>query len=164
MRHDAARGWVHPVAIIGDASAGADGADDGARGDFNFVGALDDVVEGHSEVLPAKGVETDGVGVAIDGGAVADAVAFGDGGGAAPVHEVQLDEVALRVLADLAAAPVTDEVCDFRELSAAVPFWLSFSVRFRGPDGVHRTPEIGDRGGIHRTPETGARSWGLEGG
>ena len=119
MCNDAAIGWINPLAVVGDAGTGADGADDGAAGDFDFVGALDDVVEGHGEVLAAKYEEAGGMGMAIDGGAVADAVAFGDQGRAAPVNEIEVDELALRVLADFAETLVTVEVHQFGKLYAA---------------------------------------------
>jgi hypothetical protein len=102
-------GRFDPLAIGIDMRGGDDGADDGVRGDLDHRGLFDDVGERGTNAGAAAVEKSGGVGVAIDGGVVGDAVVGGDGVRAAPVEVVLLDKVAVGMAADGALALVARE-------------------------------------------------------
>ena len=107
---DDVRGRLDPFARVGDAGVSADGADDTFGRWGNVLGLLDDQSQGEAEIPAALREKTEGMGVAVDGGASGELEFVGDAGNGAPVEESFLDGVALRVLADAAAALVVGKV------------------------------------------------------
>jgi hypothetical protein len=102
---DAVRGGrVNPFAIVFQAGAGADGADDAVGGGLDPFGALDDVFEGEAHVAAALLEKAKGVGVAANGvvaGKVQFSIRIGE---ASPVVEGFFDGLTFRVGADGAEA------------------------------------------------------------
>jgi len=104
---DYAGGRVDPFAGIVYASDGAGGADDRVGRDGDFVDALDDALHGEAEVEAALGEEAGGVGVTIYRREVAEAVTAGEIGGIAPIEELELDGVAMWVVANTTFSGMT---------------------------------------------------------
>jgi hypothetical protein len=93
-------GRVDPFAVVFQAGAGADGADDTVGGGWDAVGALDDVFEGVTHVATALLEEAHGVGVAVNGGGGGQVVFFIQVVRASPVKKGFLDSLAFGVGAD----------------------------------------------------------------
>lgn len=108
-----ARG-LDPFAGSGERSVGFDGGDDSVRGNIAFVGALDDVFEGVTQIAAAFGEEAGGMGVIVDGGAVRKHEAFVDAGSAVPVDEHFLDGFAVGMATDDAFALVMGKMRSVR--------------------------------------------------
>jgi hypothetical protein len=100
-------GRFNPLAVVSEAGAEGDGADDGIGGDGDDHGLLDDRGKGEAEVRGALGEESRGMGVTVDRGVVGDSVFFGDGFGAAPMEKFAFDFGALAMAADATLAIVT---------------------------------------------------------
>jgi len=79
------------------------------RGNIAFVGALDHVFEGVTQIAAAFGEEAGGMGVIVDGGAVWKHEAVMDAGRAVPVNEHFLDDFTVGMAADDAFALVMGE-------------------------------------------------------
>ena len=84
------------------------------RGNVAFVGALDHVFEGVTQIAAAFGEEAGGVGVIVDGGAVGKHEAAMDAGSAVPVDEHFLDGFAFGMAADDAFALVMGKMRSVR--------------------------------------------------
>jgi hypothetical protein len=97
-----ARGRVNPFSLVVDAGVGANGPDDGVRGDFDFVNALEQAFQDEAKIPAAAGEEPGGVGVTVDGRAAGEVVVDGNVGGAVPMDEGFLDGLAVGVMADAA--------------------------------------------------------------
>ena len=104
---DDAGGRVNPLAGIVDAGDGSGGADDRGGRDGDFVDSLDDAFHGEAEIEAAFGEESGGVGVTIYRREVAEAVTAGEIGGIAPVQELELDGVAMWVVANTTFSGMT---------------------------------------------------------
>jgi hypothetical protein len=118
---DGAVGSVDPFAVVGEAGVGADGADKAASGGLDVLRALDDESEGGAAFALAKSKEAEGVSMAVDESAVGEVVMFADLVGAAPMEEVLLDPVAVRMAADDAVATATSLSFDSPVWSQADP-------------------------------------------
>ncbi len=106
MRDEDAGGRLDPVAVVGDASVGADGADDRVGGDLDFIDALEDVFEHPPKVALSQGQKSEGMGVTVDARTVGDFVVMGNLLGASPAEEFVVDGGAVGMAADTATAPV----------------------------------------------------------
>jgi hypothetical protein len=100
-------GGFDPFAVVVQVGVDAGGADDdvGVFQGASF-GLLKEVFQDAGELLFAAAEEAGGIGMAVDGGATAEAVFAGDFFGAVPAEEVGFDDVAERMGADGAAAVV----------------------------------------------------------
>jgi hypothetical protein len=100
-------GGFDPFAVVVEVSVDAGGADDdvGVFQGADF-GLFEEEFEDAGELLFAAAEEVCGVGVAVDGRAIAEAIFAGDFAGAAPAEEVGFDRVAEGVGADGAAGAV----------------------------------------------------------
>ena len=105
---DAASGLV-PMAVVVEATVGADGADDVVGSGRDVCGLFQDEAETVAELIGALFEEAEGMGVAVNAAAVAESEFPGDVGGAAPVEEIVFDSLAVRMLADDAANRVIVE-------------------------------------------------------
>ena len=94
-----ARGQVASVAHLGVESKSAD---DRAGVYFDGAGLFEERFEGEANVLSATPVYSRGMGMAIDGGTVRDAVVARDVARTAPAEEFDLDGLAVGMLADIA--------------------------------------------------------------
>ena len=92
------------VACVAHLGVEAKSADDRAGVDLDGAGLFEERFEGEANVLAATPVYSRGMGVAINRGAVGDAVVFGDVVGTAPAEEFDLDGLAVGMLAYVAAA------------------------------------------------------------
>jgi hypothetical protein len=92
--------------VVVDARKEFDGADDGRCIGPGFRGFFDYARESAAEAAIAASEQTDGVGVAIQGGASGEAILGGDGRDAVPVEESLLDFGALGMAADAAFSGV----------------------------------------------------------
>jgi hypothetical protein len=90
------------LAVVGDASVGAHGADDRVAGNFRVVTVLENAIECAADVASAASVESYGAGVAIDH-ALVEAVGLRDIVGMLPLDEFVLDFLALGVAANEAS-------------------------------------------------------------
>jgi hypothetical protein len=63
-------GRVDPVAVVGDMSEDANGADDGMGGDLDVGGLFHDVSQGEADGMSAAEEESEGVSVAVKGALV----------------------------------------------------------------------------------------------
>ena len=88
-------GGLDPFAVMVEVGVDAGGADDDV-GVFQGAGfgLLQEIFQDAGELLFAAAEEAGGVGVAVDGRAIAEAVFAGDFIGAAPAEEVGFDGVA----------------------------------------------------------------------
>ena len=100
----------NPAAGIVEVGIEADGFDDGESVGADALGVFNDVLEGGAEIGEALREKIEGVGVAVDGGAVGEMEFAGDPVGAAPMEESFFDGRAVGVPADGAAAGVLREV------------------------------------------------------
>ena len=125
--HDDAPDWLNPLAVVGDASAGMDGAEDDVWVGFGLIGMFDEEFGGEAEILAAKLVETQGMSVAIHGAVIRDLVIRTNQVGVAPIDEVFFDASTVGVVADVAFAGVAFEVGEAERFVA---------VRARGIIGV----------------------------
>lgn len=102
-------GALGVFAGIGDGDVGANGEKQGVHRDARFGVALKKIFEDEAEIAFAAGIETGGVGVAIEG-ALGDAVVELDGADGFPVEEGLLDVVAVLAAANGAFALVAVEL------------------------------------------------------
>ena len=93
------------MAVVGEAGLGADGSDDCIGSGFGIGAFFDHTVEGEAHVAPAEFEEPEGVSVAVDG-VFGDFVVDGDRAGGSPVEEVEFDQVAVGVIANVALTAV----------------------------------------------------------
>ena len=137
-----ALGKVHPVAVLGEAGIGANGAKDGGAGDLDGFGLLDDGIEDGVESGFVQGGETGGSGVAVESHAMGQGILLDDLLDAAPVEVVDVDHGAIFVVADGAFAGVAGDV-GLRDPSAApadnlVELHVPNSLFARPPDAAVR--------------------------
>jgi len=102
---------LDPFAGVVDVGIDADGVDDVRGGDRNRFGLLDERTESEADGRAAAGEKPGGVGVAVDGGVVGDAVVPREGLRAAPAEEFLLEGVAVGVTADAAFPHVAPGRC-----------------------------------------------------
>ncbi len=107
MVDDEMGGRIDPFAGIVDAGDGAGGADDSVGRNRDFVDALDDALHGEAKIEAAFREEAGGMGVTVDRCEIAEMVAAGEVGGIAPIEEIELDGVAVGVVADAAFSGMT---------------------------------------------------------
>lgn len=103
------------------------------RRNMAFIGALDHVFEGVTQIAAAFGEKSGGMGVIVDGGAVGKHEAAMDAGRAAPVNEHFFDGFPFRMVADDAFALVMRKM-----RSARGAFGVGRPRRWlRGNSGCH---------------------------
>ena len=104
------RGRLDPFARVGEAGIGADGADDAFSCWTGAFGLFDDQSEGEAKIAAAPRKKIERMGVAVDGEAFGQFEFSADFGDGVPVEEGFFDGLALRVLADAAAALVMGNI------------------------------------------------------
>ena len=98
--------WLDPLAGAVEVRDNVDCANDCVGRYVHGYGSLDDGLESQTNGGGAAGEKSGGVGMAVHGGVVGDAVILGDAVGTAPAEEVALDGVAVGMAADSAFAAV----------------------------------------------------------
>lgn len=93
-------------AVIAEAGANFDGANDVAGGGVGIAGSFDDAVEGGADGLAPASPEADGVDVAIEARETGEFVVVDDGRAVRPVEEGFVNGLAVGVVADGAFAGV----------------------------------------------------------
>jgi hypothetical protein len=109
-----------PLGVVVDAGVEANSADDAATADGGLAGAFDEGLKGGGGVVPSEGEEPGSSCVTVDGNAAGDVVIVGDFVGTAPMEEFVLDELAVRVAADAAAALMASGVHRARFLPSSI--------------------------------------------
>ncbi|HEV2491302.1 MAG TPA: hypothetical protein VGT03_15970 [Candidatus Acidoferrales bacterium] len=124
--HEDALFGLNPLTIFANATDGAGGGDDSGGGRCGVGGVVEDVLEDVAEIAATDGIESQGVGVAVDGDPVDLVVVveeIGDGLGTVPTDEKLLDHLAFGMMADDAFAGVAFEAAmgveEFRRASGA---------------------------------------------
>jgi hypothetical protein len=102
---------------------GADGTDDGIDRDLGLGGPLDELIKGGEDIFTADLVQTGGAGVAVDGARVGELVLVRYAPDFAPVEEIFLDGLAVRVMADGTFASVAVEMFGGLEFA-----WFLFHI------------------------------------
>ena len=100
MGDDHAFDGLGPAAVFGNAGMGFDGADDAVGSGSDGLGLFHDEFEGAARTSGALLVEAKGARVTVDDAAVAKLEFISDGGGALPVEEGLLDDVAFGMAAN----------------------------------------------------------------
>jgi len=103
---DQASGGYDVDAVIAEAGANFDGADDVTGVGIGIAGFFDDAVEGGADGLAPASPEADGVHVAIEAREAGEFVAVDDARAGCPVEEGFVDGLAIGVVADGAFAGV----------------------------------------------------------
>jgi len=93
-------GGLDPVAILGEAAIGADGANQRIGGEANVAGPFEHPFEHGAEVAGAPGKQVKGVRVTVNARDVVEAKIGGDLIRAVPADEIGLDHLALGMVAD----------------------------------------------------------------
>ena len=101
---------INRAAVIGEAGVCAHGAKDRVAGDGRLPGLFDEHIEDAADVLVAERGEAESARVAIDRRVVRELVFIDDFVGIAPVEEIVLDGVAIRMAANTALPCVALDV------------------------------------------------------
>ncbi|HEV2314350.1 MAG TPA: hypothetical protein VGR94_03520 [Candidatus Acidoferrales bacterium] len=101
--------WVDPVAVFGDLRIDPKGAKDSHAAGRSLVDALDDTFADATKIAAAAFEEPGSGSVTVNRGARGELIIEGDGGFRAPIDEVGLDGIAVRMIADGAFAGVALE-------------------------------------------------------
>jgi len=134
---------VDPLALVVDASAGADGAEDLFGGGVHRIGVLDEKLGGEAQVGAAFLEQAGGAGVTIDGPEIVEAILPFDQLGVAPTDEMLFDADAIGTAADEALAGVALELGEVGIvlvvlLDMLLDFRFGFRLDFRRGRGVPR--------------------------
>ena len=109
-----------PAALIVEATAGADSADDRVAGDFDVLDSFDDVLEDGAEMVTAEGVNPGGMSVAVERARVREIEISDDRLRADPSQEGFINIFPVGMAADCAFASVTGQAGSRRELSVLI--------------------------------------------
>jgi hypothetical protein len=105
--YDVGSSGLDPLAVFAEAGVGAAGANERVGGGKDAGGFLEQVLEHGAEIPAALGEQAKRAGVAVDGGDVGQTKVVGDVARTVPADEIEIDHLAIGMIADGAFATVT---------------------------------------------------------